>query len=64
VRVVICYRDMTFCADACATKDCPRQFGPDQQAAAERWWGEPGAPVMFANFAANCPTFTTPEGAD
>jgi hypothetical protein len=53
---VICFRDMTFCAAAerCATADCPRRFGPAEEAAARQWWGSDadgeGPPVAFADF--------------
>lgn len=54
---MIGYRDMTFCVGPCATTDCPRQFTPEDQERADRWWGGPGAPVAFADFRGNCPRY-------
>lgn len=43
---MICYQDRSFCnhGDGCT---CPpdRRYTPEVQAAADRWFGEPGAPV-------------------
>lgn len=57
---MLCFRDMTFCSGPCATKECPRQFDAAQQAAADRWWGEPGAPVAFSDFRKECPQYAAP----
>jgi hypothetical protein len=65
----MCFRDMTFCSAACLTTDCHRNFTEDQKAAAERWWGDPGAPVAFSDFSEKCadyrpaPDRTAPEVA-
>jgi len=48
------FRDMTFCGAECATLTCPRQFDEQQQAAAQRWWGGPGAPVAWADMSDGC----------
>ena len=45
---MICYRDMTFCAhwrDCDAAPNCPRPLTDAVKAAAERWWGNSGAPI-------------------
>lgn len=54
---MICFRDKTFCSADCVNTDCHRNFTLDQKAAAERWWGRPGAPVAFANFSEGCADF-------
>lgn len=60
---MLCFRDMTFCEAECDTVDCHRRFTPDQEAAAERWWGKPGAPVALSDFSTSCPFFTASVGA-
>lgn len=47
---MMCFRDMTFCSSKEHKPDCSRQWTPELSAAAERWWGKPGAPVAFAPF--------------
>lgn len=45
---MLCYRDTTFCvSENCK---CGRKLTPEIIAAAERWWGKPGAPIAKANF--------------
>jgi hypothetical protein len=56
------FRDMTFCAADCLTLDCPRQFDERQKAAAQRWWGGPGAPVAFANMSNGCDDYLPTSG--
>lgn len=60
---MICYRDMTFCASDCTNTACHRHFGPEDSAAARRWWGSDDAPVSFAYFSADCPDYK-PKEAD
>lgn len=57
------YRDRSWCSASvtgCTNKSCDRYFGPEQQAAAERWWGGPGAPVAMSPFHANCEDIVPP----
>lgn len=44
---MLCYRDMTFCKESTCKLfgDCPRSLTPEVLAAADRWWGKPGAPI-------------------
>jgi len=45
---MICYRDTTFCRyyrDCALAETCHRPLTPEVRAAAEEWWGEPGAPI-------------------
>lgn len=45
---MICYRDTTFCdhwRDCDAAPNCPRPLTNAVKAAAERWWGNSGAPI-------------------
>lgn len=45
---MIGYRDRTFCPywESCAKgRTCDRALTPEVKAAAERWWGNPGAPI-------------------
>jgi hypothetical protein len=44
---VICFRDRTYCSRTEHAPDCERQWTPELQAEAERWWGGPDAPVCF-----------------
>ncbi|MCC6720539.1 MAG: hypothetical protein IT555_21915 [Acetobacteraceae bacterium] len=60
---MICFRDMTFCNSDCTRAACRRHFGADDQAAAEKWWGKPGAPVAFSDFSEDCPDYTRPKDA-
>ena len=70
---MICFRDQSYCAagDRCQTTPCGRRFTAEDQAAAERWWGGPDAPVAFADYHATCedyspasPPFTLTGGRD
>ena len=51
---MICYRDMTFCVfeDLCqASATCDRVLTNEVQKDAEKWWGEPGAPIcVYSDF--------------
>lgn len=51
---MICYRDMTFCSSDCTNAECPQHWDDAKQAAADKWWGKPGAPVAFADFSHAC----------
>jgi len=51
---MIGFRDKTFCAAACENADCHRNVTPEVEAAAERWWGGPGAPMAMADFSGRC----------
>ena len=55
---MICYRDMAFCS----TPDCPsfRALTSDVKAAADRWWGQTGAPIAVGDFHANGACDCTP----
>ncbi len=47
---MLCYRDRTYCGAQCF--DCPatcdRILTPEVQAAADQWWGKPGAPIAIS----------------
>jgi hypothetical protein len=45
---MLCFRDKTFCSSKNHRPDCDRQWTLELEAAAEKWWGGPGAPVAFA----------------
>ncbi len=54
---MMCFRDRSFCSASvtrCVNTECDRFFGPKQQAEADAWWEEPGAPVAFMNFEPYC----------
>ena len=46
---MMCYRDMTFCINPNCTCDPRRRLTREIEAAAERWWGGPGAPLCVAD---------------
>ena len=56
---MICYRDMSFCADSdqCATVDCFSKLTDEVKQKAEEWWGKPGAPISVISFRDECPMF-------
>lgn len=60
---MICFRDMTFCCSEVHTNDCTRQWTPELQAAADRWWqGCKGpAPVCFAPLCDAARALSTPS---
>lgn len=54
---MMCFRDMTFCTfyKDCAKADrCVRPLTPEVQAAAESWWGKPGAPIAYFTSQPSC----------
>lgn len=53
----ICYRDMTFCIADCDNKECPRMYTKEVIEAANKWWGEDGAPIAISDFSKSCPVF-------
>jgi hypothetical protein len=60
---MLCFRDITFCASDCGNTACKLRFGPDQEAAALKWWGKPGAPVAFWDHSTDCEDYVPPPGA-
>jgi hypothetical protein len=58
---MICFRDMSFCASNCANRDCRRNYGPEEKAAAREWWGGDDAPVALANFRTGCADYKEPS---
>lgn len=56
---MLCYRDMTFCADSdqCADTDCLRKLTDKVKQDAEKWWGKPGAPIALGSFRETCSKF-------
>lgn len=62
---MICFRDMTYCADAeqCKNKEgCFRWFSPKEQAAADKWWGKEGAPIALSEFKGRCAKWESIDG--
>lgn len=57
---MLCYRDMTFCADVdtfeskCLNTTCPRNLTQEVKDAAEKWWGKPRAPIAYTDFSDTC----------
>lgn len=47
---MICYKDRAFCVSPGCVNECGRQLTPEVRAAAEAWWGEPGAPIAVGRF--------------
>lgn len=54
---MICYRDMSFCMSDCNNTECPRNFTPEVQEAADKWWGKEGAPIAFMDFSKMCSSY-------
>lgn len=55
---MLAYRDRTFCAAPCAWTSCQHALTEDVLAAADRWWGKPGAPISMADLSPNCANYT------
>jgi len=51
---MMCYKDMTFCNAVCGNNACSRKFTEQVVEAAEKWWGEEGAPIALSDFSDNC----------
>jgi hypothetical protein len=47
---MLCFKDRTFCSATKHKPGCTRQWTPELQREADKWWGKPGAPVAFSNF--------------
>ena len=61
---MISFRDMTFCPfykDCRKAANCPRPLTQAVKAAAEAWWGEPGAPIAVFADKPNCHTGHTED---
>jgi hypothetical protein len=41
---------MTFCCSPNCKNECGRQLTKEIVDAAEKWWGEPGAPIAISDF--------------
>lgn len=57
---MICFKDMTFCADAdhCKNRDtCARNFDAKQKEESVKWWGGADAPIAFSHFAEVCKSY-------
>ena len=62
-ETLFCYKDMTFCGSDCVNTRCLRNFSPEQQANAIKWWGDATAPVAFSNgFKDGCKEYKAPTG--
>ncbi|MHC5011187.1 MAG: hypothetical protein ACYTG6_09585 [Planctomycetota bacterium] len=46
---MISFRDMTFCTNPDCKCSPGRRLTDEVKAAAERWWGGPGAPIACAD---------------
>lgn len=58
------YKDMTFCASDCQTRQCARHFDELDDKAAKAWWGGNGdAPIALSDFSTGCAHYT-PGGAN
>lgn len=57
------FRDMTFCGSDCTRSTCRRHFGPDDRAAARKWWGSDNAPVAMCDYSPNCDDYERPTGS-
>lgn len=57
---MICYKDMTFCSSDCTMTSCHSYWDETKNAAAQKWWGKPGAPVAFSDFSDCCAGYTKP----
>lgn len=55
---MMCYLDTTFCTAKCGTVDCPVKLTPEVIAAAERWYGEPDAPIAQCDRSEGCERWT------
>ena len=51
---MMCFRDMTFCSAPCAASGCDRKLTDRVKDDADKWWGQPGAPIASANLSAGC----------
>lgn len=51
---MLTYLGRAFCTAKCLTLDCPRNVTPEVQAAAEKWWGGPDAPMTFMSLYKTC----------
>lgn len=54
---MITYLGRAFCTAKCLTLDCPRNVTPEVEAAAEKWWGGPGAPFNFMPLHETCEVY-------
>lgn len=56
-KMMISFKDMTFCSSPCGNTECYRKLTPQVLNDAEAWWGGEGAPMAIANMASSCPQF-------
>lgn len=47
---MLCFKDRTFCCSKAHKPNCDRQWTPQLQEEAERWWKGPNPPVAFSDF--------------
>lgn len=59
---MICYRDRTYCISPNCV--CGRKLTPEIEAAAEEWWGKPGAPIAMSYFCGGEPDAEPVKVAD
>ena len=58
--VMMCYKDMTFCASDCTNTECHRNFTETVREEAIRWWGSEDVPVAYTDFSSSCDEYTPP----
>lgn len=49
-RIIICYKDKSFCASKVKKHTCGREFTKEDAKKAEEWWGGDNYPVAWAEF--------------
>lgn len=55
------FRRLAFCLSDCKTIDCSRHFGHDDQAEAEKTWGDQTFPIHFRDFSPDCAMYESGE---
>jgi hypothetical protein len=56
------FKDRAFCDSDCSNIFCERNFSQDQKYAADKWWGKPGAPILFdPSFLKDCHEYMPPR---
>lgn len=56
------YRDRAFCSAICGSTWCDRNFTPEQEIKADKWWGNGPAPVAFYPLHITCVEYRAPQG--
>jgi hypothetical protein len=60
-KMMISYKDMTFCSAECANLSCHRNLTEAEREKAIKWWGSEDFPIALSDFSNVCDKYIRSE---